>query len=118
MHRGLRRSWRLLVALTMLLIAGESTGAERAAKTAGRRSPQRDRSNNDVRRENRGKLKATNARSGPTKPSDTRQAEELFGISWFTSLDRAGNAARQGKPLDEGKPIFCLRALGDLDGFM
>ncbi|HEV3006708.1 MAG TPA: sigma-70 family RNA polymerase sigma factor [Pirellulales bacterium] len=43
---------------------------------------------------------------------------ELYGIAWYASVERA-LAAAQGVVSDErDKPVFCLRVLGDLAGFM
>jgi hypothetical protein len=46
------------------------------------------------------------------------EVEELYGIHWQPSVESASTAA-QGVVSDErDKPIFCLRVLGDLSGFM
>jgi hypothetical protein len=86
--------------LAALLISGDGIGAERAPNAKGGSS-------------RRGKTSAH-----PRAAGRSDQAEKLFGISWFNSLEAAGKAAGRGKPLDQGRPIFCLRVLGELAGFM
>jgi RNA polymerase sigma factor (sigma-70 family) len=49
---------------------------------------------------------------------DQANVVELYGIPWQPSVERA-LAAAQGVVSDErDKPVFCLRVLGDLAGFM
>jgi hypothetical protein len=119
LHRS--RSLPVIAALAAFLIAGHDAVAERPPKRDTRALPQADKPASEFRGENRGRLKGVKARSRlatDERKADNKQAEVLFGISWFRSLDSASHAAGQGKPLDECKPIFCFRVLGDLAGFM
>jgi hypothetical protein len=110
---GLRRPCCFIAGiLAALLIVRQSSGAESATKPLDRRQ-------GDERVRAGLKDDSRRARSRPDRTSRSdRAADDLFGISWFKSIDRAGKVAGRGKPLDEGKPIFCFRVLGDLAGFM
>jgi hypothetical protein len=46
---------------------------------------------------------------------DGSRVERLYGIAWHKSVAAALAEARKG---EADKPVFCLRVLGDLDGFM
>lgn len=92
--------WRTVLVLAALMVIREGLAGERAPKVQGRA--------------NQGSK--TSSRSRPAARSN--ETDELFGISWFRSLESAGKAAGRGKPFDQGKPVFCFRVLGDLAGFM
>jgi hypothetical protein len=57
--------------------------------------------------------------SGPSRadskaePASKKGVQELYGIGWHRSLDKALQATQKSSP---AKPIFILRTLGDLDG--
>lgn len=104
MHTFLCSSWRLpavAVVSAMLItchgLAGQPSDAKGRPAAAGGKKKQRSRT---------------------TSRAAKRQGEEMFGVTWFDSLDGAGNAAGRERPLRERKPIFCFRVLGDLAGFM
>jgi hypothetical protein len=65
---------------------------------------------------------APQAEAGRRKPRQAAQArtQELWGISWHADIKAALAAAQgtTGTSADTQKPVFCLRVLGDLDGFM
>jgi hypothetical protein len=91
---------RSVALLAALLISGEGIGAERELNAKG------------------GSSRPSKTSAHPRAAGRSDQAERLFGISWFNSLKAAGKAAGCGKPLDQGRPIFCFRVLGKLAGFM
>ena len=48
------------------------------------------------------------------RPSAKSGVQELYGLDWHGSVDRALKVAREESPK---KPVFWLRMLGDLGGY-
>lgn len=120
MSACLRSFWRLLagVAAAALFFADHGAFAEREAKPSDRASDRKEAAESRPQEKSGGRSQTANARRRGGRPARGTQPEELFGISWFGSLDGARRAAARGGPIDAGKPIFCFRVLGDLAGFM
>ncbi|HUY92943.1 MAG TPA: hypothetical protein VMV10_29710 [Pirellulales bacterium] len=104
--------------LASLFFAVHGASAERASKHSGRDSTRQDKTEARLREKNRDRLRVAKARSRTGRRAGAAQTEELFGISWFGSLESARSAAAKSKSPNEGKPVFCFRVLGDLAGFM
>jgi hypothetical protein len=69
-------------------------------------------------RRNKAKRAAKPNRKRNAAKAGRSNVVELYGIVWHPSVERA-LAAAQGVVSDErDKPVFCLRVLGDLAGFM
>lgn len=113
MNSRLRCSWRLLAGAVLASSLYADTGicAHRPPKRSGRQTTRQ------VGVE-AGQRKQKGDRSRPGRRARDAKSKELFGVSWFSSLESARRAAAEGEPRDAGKPIFCFRVLGDLAGFM
>ena len=89
---------------------------ERADQAPDGRAAKRKRASEE--RRNKTKRAAKPSRKKSTAKAGRSNVVELYGIAWPPSVERA-LAAAQGVVSDErDKPVFCLRVLGDLAGFM
>lgn len=120
MNPRFRSCWILLAGavLASSLPADRGLCAERPSKRSDRGATRTKRAEARQRKQNGDGPAANKARSRTGRRARDAQSEELFGISWFGSLEGAQRAAADGGPRDAGKPIFCFRVLGDLAGLM
>lgn len=120
MNPRFRSCWILLMGavLASSLPAERGLCAERPSKRSDRQATRQNEAETRQRQQQVRSPAANKARSRTGRRARDAQSEELFGISWFGSLEGAQRAAADGGPRDAGKPIFCFRVLGDLTGLM
>ena len=115
------RSCCLLFAGAVLassLQADRGRCAERPSKRSERGASRTKGAEARQRKQNVDGPVAAKQRSRTDRRTQNAQSEEMFGISWFGSLEGAQRAAAEAGQRDAGKPIFCFRVLGDLAGLM
>lgn len=120
MNPRFRSSWLMFAGavLASSLYADLGSCAERPSKRPGRESTRQNGAEARQRKQNGDRPLATKERSRTGRRAQDAQSEEMFGVSWFGSLESARRAAAEAGQRDAGKPIFCFRVLGDLAGLM